>query len=77
MMNEKYIYTIIPSARYKRTRKLAKKQGFDIVRQKGSHIQLKHADGRRTTIPNHGGYDLAPGTLNDILKKIGLKEGKS
>jgi mRNA interferase YafQ len=30
MMNEDYLYTIFPSAKYKRTRKLAEKQGFDM-----------------------------------------------
>ena len=29
-MNEEHIYVVIPSARYKRTRKLAKKQGLDM-----------------------------------------------
>ncbi len=52
--------------------KLAQTQGFEIVRQKGSHVQLKHDDGRRTTIPVHGG-DMAAGTVSAILKIIGLK----
>jgi len=29
-MNESYVYAIFPSARYKRTRKLSKKRGFDM-----------------------------------------------
>jgi len=40
--------------------RLARKQGFEIVRQKGSHAQLKSPDGRKTTIPMHSG-DLAKG----------------
>jgi predicted RNA binding protein YcfA (HicA-like mRNA interferase family) len=27
--------------------------GFDLIRQKGSHCQFKHVDGRQTTVPNH------------------------
>lgn len=43
------------------------------ARTKGSHIQLKHpTKPGKVTIPNHKG-DLAPGTLNSILKQAGLK----
>jgi predicted RNA binding protein YcfA (HicA-like mRNA interferase family) len=43
------------------------------MRIKGSHIQLKHpAKPSKITVPNHKG-DLAPGTLNSILKQAGLK----
>ena len=52
--------------------KIAKQQGFEIVRQKGSHVRLAHKDGRKTTVPMHHG-DLKPGTLNAILKDIGVK----
>jgi len=52
--------------------KLAKQQGFKIIRQKGSHAQLRHSDGRQTTVPIHGG-DIKTGTANAILKDIGLK----
>ena len=29
--------------------------GFATVRQRGSHIQLRHPDGRATTVPMHRG----------------------
>ena len=32
---------------------LTKYYGFFIERQSGSHIQLKHSDGRRLTVPRH------------------------
>ena len=39
----------------------------------GSHIQLKHPTKTgKVTVPNHKG-DIAPGTLNSILKQAGLK----
>jgi len=42
-------------------------------RTKGSHIQLKHPiKSGKVIVPNHKG-DLAPGTLNSILKQAGLK----
>jgi predicted RNA binding protein YcfA (HicA-like mRNA interferase family)/predicted XRE-type DNA-binding protein len=34
--------------------------GFAEVRQKGSHKQFRHADGRGTTVPFHGGRDISP-----------------
>ena len=32
---------------------LIKHYGFIVERQSGSHIQLKHKDGRRVTVPRH------------------------
>jgi predicted RNA binding protein YcfA (HicA-like mRNA interferase family) len=34
--------------------------GFAAVRQKGSHKQYRHADGRGTSVPFHRGRDLSP-----------------
>ena len=28
--------------------------GFEVLRQRGSHLFLKHADGRATVVPTHG-----------------------
>ena len=46
------------------------KMGFEEVRQRGSHKQFRHADGRRTTVPVHGGRDIAPLLLRQIIKDI-------
>ena len=46
--------------------------GFAEVRQKGSHKQFRHADGRGTTIPFHAGRDISPTLLRKIAKDIGL-----
>jgi len=46
--------------------------GFSEVRQKGSHKQLRHADGRGTTVPFHAGRDISPTLLRKIAKDIGL-----
>jgi len=45
---------------------------FFVVRQRGSHIQYRHADGRCTTVPMHKGRDVAPTLLRQIAKDIGL-----
>lgn len=48
--------------------------GWRIVRQRGSHRQLKHmAKPGLVTVAGQPGDELAPGTLNSILKQAGLK----
>ena len=46
--------------------------GFVEVRQRGSHKQFRHADGRATTVPFHPGRDISPILLRQIAKDIGL-----
>jgi predicted RNA binding protein YcfA (HicA-like mRNA interferase family) len=46
--------------------------GFAEVRQRGSHKQFRHADGRATTVPFHAGRDISPILLRQIAKDIGL-----
>ena len=46
--------------------------GFVEVRQRGSHKQYRHADGRCTTVPFHAGRDVSPILLRQIAKDIGL-----
>ncbi|MFN2399319.1 MAG: type II toxin-antitoxin system HicA family toxin [Gemmatimonadaceae bacterium] len=46
--------------------------GFVEVRQRGSHKQFRHQDGRVTTVPMHGGRDIAPGLLRQICRDIRL-----
>jgi len=48
------------------------KLGFSLVRQKGSHCQFRHPDGRGTTVPNHPGRDISPFLLRQIARDIGL-----
>lgn len=46
--------------------------GFVEVRQKGSHKQFRHDDGRATTVPFHKGRDISPRLLRQIVIDIGL-----
>ena len=48
------------------------KLGFVEVRQRGSHRQFRHADGRGTTVPFHQGRDISPTLLRQIAKDIGV-----
>lgn len=57
--------------------KLLEENGWQLVARKGSHRQYKHPNKRgRVTIAGHSSDDLAPGTLNSILKQAELKEEK-
>ena len=44
--------------------------GFVEVRQKGSHKQFRHEDGRGTTVPFHKGQDISPTLLKKIASDI-------
>lgn len=45
-----------------------------LVATRGSHRQFKHlTKPGRVTVPGKPSDDLAPGTLNSILKQAGLK----
>jgi predicted RNA binding protein YcfA (HicA-like mRNA interferase family) len=46
--------------------------GFFEVRQKGSHKQFRHEDGRATTVPFHKGRDISPRLLRQIASDINL-----
>ena len=53
--------------------KLLKSIGYEIVRQRGSHIRLEKqtlVGTHKITIPNH--KVIAKGTLNDIITKVSL-----
>jgi predicted RNA binding protein YcfA (HicA-like mRNA interferase family) len=55
--------------------RLIEQDGWLLVATKGSHRQYKHpVKPGRVTIAGHPGHDLAPGTLNSILKQTDLKE---
>jgi len=49
--------------------KILIKLGFNVIRQSGSHVFLRHKDGRTSIIPNHPGEKLDRGLLNKILRK--------
>jgi predicted RNA binding protein YcfA (HicA-like mRNA interferase family) len=44
------------------------RKGFSVVRIKGSHHVLRHADGRMTVVPVHGKEEIGPGLLAKILR---------
>ena len=54
--------------------RMLSEDGWVEVSRRGSHRQLKHPiKSGRVTVPGKPSDDLAPGTLNSILKQAGLK----
>ena len=49
--------------------KIFGKIGFKVERQHGSHVFLRHEDGRTTVVPNHPGEKIDRGLLLKIIKK--------
>jgi len=60
----------LPSLTGKEVVSLLKKVGFMVERQKGSHVFLKHDDGRATVVPIHSGETIGPGLLSKILRDV-------
>jgi predicted RNA binding protein YcfA (HicA-like mRNA interferase family) len=57
--------------------RLIEENGWAMVAMRGSHRQYKHPRRPgRVTIAGHPDDDLAPGTLNSVLKQAGLKKPK-
>jgi predicted RNA binding protein YcfA (HicA-like mRNA interferase family) len=55
--------------------RLLSKDGWYLASTRGSHRQFKHPiKAGRVTVVGKPSDDLAPGTLNSILKQSGLKK---
>lgn len=46
------------------------KLGFKLERIHGSHLVLKHEDGRITVVPRHGNQEIGRGLLRKIAEDI-------
>lgn len=60
---------ILPIITFTQLCRAVERMGFYRTRQKGSHIRYAHADGRKTTIPDHGSQDVPKGLLVKIIKQ--------
>jgi predicted RNA binding protein YcfA (HicA-like mRNA interferase family) len=53
--------------------RIARKLGFELDHQKGSHAVLRRAaDRARVVIPMHVGRSIRPKTLSGILEDLGI-----
>lgn len=58
--------------------KTLERDGWLLIRTKGSHRQFHHLDKRGTvTVSGHPSEDVHPGTLKSIRRQAGLKEDKA
>jgi predicted RNA binding protein YcfA (HicA-like mRNA interferase family) len=62
----------VPALKPREATAILRALGFEEARQRGSHKQFRHPDGRATTVPFHPGRDISPILLRQIAKDIGL-----
>lgn len=62
----------LPTLKPREVVALLARLGFAEARQRGSHKQYRHPDGRGTTVPFHAGRDISPTLLRKIAQDIGL-----
>jgi predicted RNA binding protein YcfA (HicA-like mRNA interferase family) len=63
---------VVPVLRPREVAALLERIGFEEVRQRGSHRQYRHTDGRTTTVPFHGNRDISPTLLRKVARDVGL-----
>jgi len=64
--------TRLPRITGKEVLRILKALGFQPVRTRGSHVFLRHVDGRATVVPLHSGEIIGPGLLRSILRDVEL-----
>jgi predicted RNA binding protein YcfA (HicA-like mRNA interferase family) len=64
--------TRYPSLTGKEVITALKRLGFEVVRTKGSHRYVRHADGRGTAVPVHSGETIGRGLMAKILRDLDL-----
>ena len=63
----------VPPVKPREIASILSRLGFAEVRQRGSHKQFRHADGRATTVPFHEGRDVAPTLVRKIIQDIRIE----
>lgn len=64
----------LPRLTAKEALRILESNGFEIVRQRGSHMILRDPQGRRATLPIHSGKVLHPKIVAAIMEDAGLLE---
>ena len=62
----------LPSPTARQVVQALRRAGFAVVRQRGSHVFLRHTDGRSTLVPVHAGESIGPGLLRKIMRDVEL-----
>ena len=65
----------MPTKKVREVLEMLEEDNWYLVTMRGSHRQFKHPTKvGRVTVAGKPSDDMAPGTLNSILKQAGLKE---
>ena len=64
--------TRLPRLKGKELVRALERAGFNVDRRRGSHVFLKHPDGRVTNVPDQSGETIGPGLLRTILRDVEL-----
>lgn len=62
----------IPILKPREVSAILNKLGFKLARQRGSHRQYRHVNGKCTTVPFHKNRDISPILLRQIVKDIDM-----
>ena len=62
--------TRLPRLKGKELLRALERAGFTIDRTRGSHVFLKHPDGRATVVPVHSRETIGPGLLRAALRDV-------
>ena len=62
----------VPPLKPQEVTAILRRLGFAEVRQRGSHKQFRHPDGRGTTVPFHSGREISPALVRKIAQDIGV-----
>ncbi|HAV10410.1 MAG TPA: hypothetical protein DCX22_02190 [Dehalococcoidia bacterium] len=66
--------TRLPSPTGEEIIKALSKIGFQPVSQRGSHVKLRHVDGRTTIVPIHKGESIGKGLTAKILRDVDISK---
>lgn len=64
--------TRLPRLKGKEVGRALQKVGFSIYRMRGSHVFLKHPDGRATAVPIHSGETLGVVPMAVIRRDVDM-----
>lgn len=66
-------FSQLPNLKAKQLIHILEKIGFEVVRQKGSHVILINEKSKlRTVVPIHSGETIKKSLLMEIIKQVGL-----
>ncbi|MFA6547591.1 MAG: type II toxin-antitoxin system HicA family toxin [Candidatus Magasanikbacteria bacterium] len=66
-------FSQLPNLKAKQLIHILEKIGFEVARQKGSHVILIHEKSKlRTVVPIHSGETIKKSLLMEIVKQVGL-----